>query len=290
MKPILVHAHVYYPEMWPELKACVANIAPHSFKVFVTLSQAHQDVVDDVKTSFNDAEVEVVENRGFDVGPFIHVLNRVNLDEYSYIVKLHTKRDLGKEMSEFCRNWFRNLSDSKWRDALLSFIQTKENFEKTLKAFEDNPKIGMQNCHQIIIHHDFYDRVSDKAFKAWLQEKELPFFKSAFVGGTMFIARAEIFKDLQQLGLTLKDFPDPKGGHNAQLAHIIERFLGYIVYKNKMICANGLCSQKEEERYHRNIYIRTKYIDPLIRFFYQKKMTKSGKELVKILRIPIFRK
>ena len=46
---------------------------------------------------------------------------------------------------------------------------------------------------------------------------------------------------------------------------------GYIVYKNHMVVKNGLISDRDEQYYHYFMYFKMKFINPLIRFFYQKK-------------------
>lgn len=269
--------------MWPELKECIHNIEPHPFKLFVTMVEKHTDIWDDILIDFPNTHVEVVENRGYDIGPFVHIINQVNLDDYSYIVKLHTKRDL-----EIGNTGFRGLDASKWRNALLSFIKTTEVFNQYLNVFEKNPNIGMQAHHTVIVHHDFFDEKAKKRMKQYLIEKHLPNIKYAFVAGTMFIARASIFKDIQNLHLTFSDFPDPKGEHKTQLAHVMERLFGYFVYKNKFVIRDGLLKPRTEKQYHQKEYIKIKFIYPIIRFFYQKKITKSGKMIVKICKIPIF--
>ena len=94
MKPILVHCHIYYPEMWDELKVCIKNITPFPYDMFVTMVEEHSEIISDIKTTFSNAKIEIVENRGYDVGPFVHMINNVDLDQSSYVVKIHTKRDL----------------------------------------------------------------------------------------------------------------------------------------------------------------------------------------------------
>lgn len=285
MTPILVHCHIYYPQMWPELKECIHNIEPHPFKLFVTMVEKHPDIIDNVMVHFPNAHVEIVENRGYDIGPFVHIINQVNLDDYSYIVKLHTKRDI-----DINKPLFRNMSGSKWRNALLSFIKTTEAFNQYLNVFEKNPNIGMQAHHTVIVHHDFFDKKAKKRMKQYLIEKHLPNIKYAFVAGTMFIAKASVFKDIQNLHLTVADFPDPKGEHKTQLAHVMERFLGYMVYKNKFVIQDGLLKPELEHKFHKKEYIKMKFIYPIVRFFYQKKITKSGKIIIKICKIPVYRR
>lgn len=93
-KPILVHVHIYYPEMWYELRQCIQNIVPHSFDLYVTMVEEHQDIITDIKDSFPSAKIKVVENRGYDIYPFIKILNNLDMDDYSYVIHLHTKRDM----------------------------------------------------------------------------------------------------------------------------------------------------------------------------------------------------
>ena len=79
------------------------------------------------KSTFKNVNVEIVKNLGFDLGPFVHVLNEVNLNDYSYVIKLHTKRDIplnGK------KDWY---TGSGWRDALLKFIRSKDVFDKVVE-------------------------------------------------------------------------------------------------------------------------------------------------------------
>ena len=198
---------------------------------------------------------------------------------------MHTKRELA-----IGNTGFRGLDGFKWRTALLSFIKTPEIFNRYLEAFDKNPLIGMQADHSVIVHHDFYDEKAQKHMRRYLKDKQYPKHKYAFVAGTMFIAKAPIFKDIQNLHLTLADFPDPKGEHKFQLAHIMERLFGYIVYKNHMVVKNGLISDRDEQYYHYFMYFKMKFINPLIRFFYQKKTTKSGKFIIKICKIPFYRR
>ena len=283
-KPILAVVHIYYPEMWDELKSCLNNITL-PYDLYVTTVEQNRYLQDDVMNFKTGAHFEVVENRGYDVGPFVHIINQVNLDDYSYIVKLHTKRELA-----IGNTGFRGLDGQKWRETLLSFIKTPDVFNQYLKAFDVNKKIGMQANHHVIVHYDFFDEQAQKEIKAYFQKNRLPKRKYAFVAGTMFIAKASVFKDIQNLHLTFSDFPDPKGEHKTQLAHIIERLFGYFVYKNGFIVRDSLITSETEQKYHKKEYIKMKLTYPIIRFFYQKKITKSGKVIIKICKIPVYRK
>lgn len=95
MTHILTHVHLYYIDMWPEIKEKLANITV-SYDLFVTLNNRNERLQQDILNFKNDAVIQIVDNRGFDVGPFIKLLNSVDLDQYDYIIKLHTKRNMPK--------------------------------------------------------------------------------------------------------------------------------------------------------------------------------------------------
>lgn len=279
MKPILVHAHVFYPELWQELKQCISNIRPYPFDLFVTMVEDHKEVIEDIRNHFLGARVEIIENRGYDVAPFLYVLNEVDLDQYDYIVKVHTKRDVRDE-----RSVFRGLRGSLWRESLLSFLNTPERFKSYLEAFEKSPKIGMQNSYKLIVKHDVRDRLAQKRKKKFLKDRGLPVLKDQFIAGTMFFVRASIFKDIKDLNIPLEAF-DTKSDHETQLAHVFERLFGYFVYKNDFIIIDGVEHRWMQFKGHVGFCLNR-----LFCFFYQKKRTKSGKIIVKVCKIPVFSK
>ncbi len=281
MKPILVHCHIYYPKLWEELKSCLGNIAPYPFDLFVTMVEEHKDIKQDIQNTFPKAHIDIVKNVGYDLAPFVSVLNKINLEDYSYVVKLHTKRSFNTPP------YFRNLKKDDWKQNLLSFIKNKETFNQCIQTFETNSKIGMINDYKVIVGKDFYDKKAQKALQQFVKEHNFPCLKYRFVAGTMFIARAEIFTELKNLQLTDADFPAPNADHSMQLAHIIERFLGYSVYLHNMILTDINRTENFIKRYLGFLTFEYYFLRHIKRFFYQKKMTKSGKTTIKICKIPV---
>ena len=125
MKPILVVVHIYYSNLWSELKKSIQSIQAYPFELYVTMTEKKLDSEEDIHQTFPKAKIEIVDNRGYDVGPFVHVLNKLNLDNYSYIVKLQTKRDLPR-----CNTGFRNMHSSIWRENLLIPYRQETTFKK----------------------------------------------------------------------------------------------------------------------------------------------------------------
>ncbi len=283
MKNILIHCHIFYPNLWKELKQCILNVSGYPFELYVTMVEKNTEIEKDIRINFPKANIEIVENRGYDIGPFIHILNKVDLNKYSYVVKLHTKRDVDP------RDAIRKMQGPIWRNNLLVYFKDRLSLKKQIECFNQNPKIGMQAKYQLIVYHDFYDKKAQKALKQFLKEHHLPLIKYAFVAGTMFIVRAHLLKALQKLNLQLSDFPIPtsqQGKHLSQMAHVVERLFGYFVYQQGYILFDGSVSEKFQKRYHTKIYLKY-LIKPILRFFWQKKITKSGKTIIKVFRIPL---
>lgn len=70
------------------------NLNDYNCDYIFTFVKENEALESDIKSTFKNVNVEIVKNLGFDLGPFVHVLNEVNLNDYSYVIKLHTKRDI----------------------------------------------------------------------------------------------------------------------------------------------------------------------------------------------------
>ena len=91
MKTLAVHLHLYYTEQLPNILKYLRNMEDVDYDLFVTMVKAAEGVEEQIKSFNNKAKIWVVENRGYDIGPFIDFLHKINLDDYKYVLKLHTK-------------------------------------------------------------------------------------------------------------------------------------------------------------------------------------------------------
>ena len=286
MKPILIHCHIYHVQFWEELKKCIQNVEQYPIDLYVTMVENHEDIQKDIVKNFPHAKVQIVEGRGFDVGPFIHVLNQVNLDDYSYIIKLHTKRDLPKDDLRF-----RRMHSDIWRNNLLLPFRDRGILHQYIENLEKCPMVGMSACYKLFIKSNsdkVFDKISRKVFKSFLHKKKLKNISFQYVGGTMFIVRASLFKYIQNMGLSLQDFSFSNRNEKGDLAHIFERFFGYVVYIQGHTIRDVIVSEKTEKAFQRREKIKL-ILYQLFRFFFQKKVTKSGKLIIKICEIPVYR-
>lgn len=230
---ILVHVHLYYHEMWPELCSALKNLEGLKWDLFVTITNYDLATEDQVKAFKSDAKIIALPNRGFDVGPFFEVLNLVDLSKYDLVIKLHTKRDMPKHSTI---SGILDVSGDKWRNDLLSFIASRENLYKCLQAFKTDPNLGMAGKYRLI------QRFSKcGSYRSYVLEKASDFFESVglhpypshefdFIAGTMFIVRAKILNKMKSLDLGALSFEITQRGINERdLAHLLEYYMGWLV-------------------------------------------------------------
>ena len=204
--------HIFYPELWVELARSLRNFNACELDIYATVPEgAPPSIADAIRRDFPSATVVTMENRGFDVGPFIEMLAHINIEAYDFVVKLHTKRN------RFGIVNFMPMFGGQWRRRLLSFCRNRRDVEKCWYIFGENTKVGMIGAGELIV-----DESDDHSW--------------TFVGGTMFIARAHLFAELQGR-IRLCNFELSNRSQTASLAHEWERHLGRLVYENGMTIA-----------------------------------------------------
>lgn len=290
LKPVLIHIHVYYAHLWQELLSCVDRVESLglTFHLVVTTVEEQPELTAEVTSKWPDAEVRVVPNRGYDIAPFLEVLRSVRLEDFSYIIKLHTKRDVDAARVVLCSESPVNMKGNRWRNALLAFAQPR-NLERVLHALETEPKLGMV-AHHLVICPEVTAKDKEQ-YKTWLRAAEMapdiglpepP--NSRFVMGSMFICRAELFRPLLRLKVQTGDFPPPDPEHLEEtLAHVLERLLGVVVTAQGYTIRD--CFSPRSERVLETLGV---WLYRIGHFLYSSKVTRSEKLIVKICKIPIY--
>ncbi|SKA62346.1 Rhamnan synthesis protein F [Succinivibrio dextrinosolvens DSM 3072] len=232
---VLVVVHIFYPILWRQIKHCISNLDKLyiDYDLVVSIPQELNSFSKNIYTFNNRAVVIVSENVGYDIWPFIKVLNNVELDNYDYIIKLHTKRGKGFEVSSIRNKYY--FMGSSWRNLLISFISNKCNLKKTFLAFENDPLLGMVNngklidVNEISCKDEHFSFCAKKAIECVNRLIKYDSEFVEFVAGSMFICRAKLFKPLQSFNFQLKDFSSANRDEIDDLAHVLERVFGGII-------------------------------------------------------------
>ena len=291
MKPILVHVHVYYTELWKELESCLHNLVAYPCEIYVTYVKNDAAFEAQVRAFGHGISLIKVENSGYDIAPFLHVLRQVDLRKYSYVAKLHTKRDMPEHM------WLEGRSaigESKWRDYLLEPFSKPETLTCCLHALETTPQLGMVAHHRIILR-----RRQDKShagayhlITAFCAQNHISLKNAKFVAGSMFICKVHPLERI--VGIVEKeqltfDNPDPRHVR-VDSAHVLERVLGYIFTSEGLEIRDVFSTRKERflSVLHTLCHISHVIVWQIFRFIFQIKRTKSDRFIVKLLRAPVW--
>lgn len=280
---VAVIAHAFYPEFWPELARCIRTVG-NACDLFVTY--VDESAVVAARRDFPSARFIACENRGYDVWPFLKVLQEIPLDDYDLVVKLHTKRDVTGELLVLNHAW---VGGSAWRERLLAFVATGDAWRRTLRCFTD-PRIGMVADRHLVFRRGDLPAKLDGSFDRAREEfRSLTGFavpaEAEYVAGTMFAARPMALKPLLARRFEASAF-EPSAGHRCETyAHLMERMLGFSVAAAGLRIAafNGSLAWRRHY-YGRNLFGK------LCRFLFQVKHDSgTGVATTKVLHIPVRR-
>jgi len=285
-RKILVCLHLYYINQADMFARKIKSaLSEYDYDLFVTVNN-HDTETEQKFISFKpDAKFIIVKNVGADIFPFVTVLNLINLEDYDYIIKLHTKKVYNKSDMPYIPNVFTYIERRLWSDHLTSFL-TSENMEKILISFEQNKGLGMVADYRVILRNFKRHRKITTATRNLLKAQKLP-CKITYPAGTMFIARASVFDLLKRLNLTESDFHEYSSGSKPMgifiFPRVMEQFIGN--------CANasGL-ALKDVFTPKRKIFIEKVgcffkvILRKTLRFFFR-----IEGDTVKILKIPMFK-
>lgn len=306
---VAVHLHLYYLEQLPELLARLENLnrTGITWDLFVTMpaavcplsatgkNAAHLSAAvispavetnarfnrfdaaaAQIRAAFPAAVIWHPENRGYDVGPFIDFLHRISLDEYDYILKIHTKR---RQHGEYCCFNGVRFHTAAWSKMLLdALLETPEIVRKNFALLKNDTDIGMVGNGFCLTGEAGTYKMLEDSIKNEADKMHLPPIEDfSFIAGTMFIVRARLLQPF--LRYSINDFEAADSQiRDYTLAHVLERLFGMSV------TARGykIYGVKYKE------YYTERLVAGITRFLFQRKTTKGGKKILKICRLPVW--
>ena len=278
MKKLLVHLHMHYADQLPEILNYLANLSQVEHDLYITLSAPNASIEQSIKQAHPTAHIIHTENRGYDIGPFINALNQIELDNYEYVLKLHTK---GKTSNNY--TWLNNkrLDNALWGKILWeSMLKTLQRLQENIDIMENTPSIGMLGssyCHtkspKDYIH--LLPQINQE-----LQKQNLAQINNmSFIAGSMFLAKAKLLKPLQNYNITDFSITDGKIKEGT-FAHVVERLFGALITAQ----THTIHTIKHDNYDTYFLCMAFK------RFLFQKKITQSGKQIIKICKLPVYSK
>lgn len=272
MKRLLVHLHVYYHDQIDYFIEKLSNINGVEWDLTVTYSEWNEETAAKILAFKSDVKFVEVENIGYDIYPFIKIIKSTDLSRYDLVMKLHTKRSMGK-----CRPNIIMFEGYDWRNALVDgMLYDREHFGKVIKRFEKDPKLGMLSNLSVCVTRDYYhDAVREELTRLGLKKKD-----RHTCMGSMFIMRAEALNLLKNDLIEDKIFKEekPASGTFFQKAHLYERILSHLP-ENSGLNYETISPLRRD-------YVKIKClkaIEPLGKFFFC--CQREGPERRKIVRV-----
>jgi lipopolysaccharide biosynthesis protein/ubiquinone/menaquinone biosynthesis C-methylase UbiE len=198
--------HVHYEHTWPDLRDAIVRILDRRPDIYITVTSLA--LAEIVSRDYPSAIVEIVDNRGRDIRPFLNVLGKIKGLDYTAICKIH-----GKASS------YRSDGDLLRRSALNALLTTD-----SIDRFVQDPGLGLLARDGSLIEHTTKNLTySGEITQVVADELGLDHWRGKFPAGSMFWFRPEALKLL--LRLNLEDFDVERGLVDGTRAHAIERLL-----------------------------------------------------------------
>ena len=220
---VALHLHVFYPELLPDMLERLSRNALQPDLYISVPDVTVRDRVQGILQAFAfNAVLEMVPNRGRDIGPLLTGFGQTLLDGYDIIGHLHTKKTADVAdvtMSDSWRNFlFENLLGG--QAAMADVIVGRMAADPSIgMVFPDEPNLldwGSNRMEALLLCR-----------RLGLPE-ELP-QQFEFPVGTMFWARTEAIRPLIGLGLGWNDYPAEPLPYDGSMLHAIERLLPFVV-------------------------------------------------------------
>ena len=206
--------HVWYPELLDELVAAL-RASGIDWRVVITTAHEREQAVRERAAQLGlDAEIDVFENRGRDILPFLHVASRLLDEGVATVLKLHGKRSTHRQDGET------------WRRELLDKLLAPERAARIAAAFRDDATLGLVHAEGHLQPLDYYWGANQANVDYLARRLGIPapdVERDSFIAGSMFWLRPAALRVLLDAHLEVVEFEAEAGQLDGTLAHAIER-------------------------------------------------------------------
>jgi glycosyltransferase involved in cell wall biosynthesis len=217
---IALHLHVFYPELLPEI---TMRLSRNRVRPDLLISVTSERVRDLVARHLKDysgrvAAIEVVPNRGRDIGPLLTAFGPHIVADYEFVGHIHTKKTADIKDPTFVTLWYQFLLEN------LLGGKTRTMADTILAAMKDDESIGMVFPDDPNVVGWGANRQFAEPLAARLGLAQLPRYIN-FPVGTMFWARTRALIPFMNLQLQWHDYPEEPLPYDGTVLHAIERLL-----------------------------------------------------------------
>jgi lipopolysaccharide biosynthesis protein len=175
-------------------------------------------------------DIQLVPNRGRDIGPFLTTFGQRIMTNYDYVGHVHTKKTADVKDSNTGKKWYHFLLEnllggksSSMADSILARMKVDSSIGM---VFPDEPNIIGWSANR-----PFAEPLAARMGLVRLPEYII------FPVGTMFWARAAALRTLMELNLDWSDYPEEPLPYDGTMLHAIERLFPLTLAPSKLRCA-----------------------------------------------------
>ena len=229
---LLVHLHLYYHNQIDYFIEKLSNIEGCDWDLYVTYVEENPKTFEKIKNLKPETKFFKVKNIGYDIWPFIQIIRQVELKNYDYVIKLHTK---AKSKQNIEIGDLPAISGFFWRDELVnSILHSKMHFKNILKIIDKNKNIGFVSSKFFYI--PIGNILPEDNEMLWDLKEKLGIKSNLnyFLAGTMFMIKSNLLEIIKKSEIKEDDFPQKSASNgNSTIAHTIERIFAMICDMNK---------------------------------------------------------
>ncbi|MFU1478516.1 glycoside hydrolase family 99-like domain-containing protein [Roseovarius sp. C7] len=213
-----LHAHIYYPDLWPEFATRLAEIGD-GLDLYITLTWRGDEtrwLCDEIAERFPRAFITPVPNRGRDILPFLLLANAGAFDGYEALCKIHTKKSPHRDDGD------------RWRRHLIDGILPAKGLWQDLERFLGDDRAAFWVADgQAYAARDWWGINRDKT-GALLRRVELEKLLDdlRFPAGSIYWMKPLMLGMIKSLRLDAPMFEPEQGQIDGTLAHAVERAIG----------------------------------------------------------------
>lgn len=225
--------HVFYFE---DLKIVLDKLKYiEDFDLYIT---CRKEIETDVKkvllnSIYMKAKVFVVENIGYDIFPFLYLVDNINIDKYNFFLKIHTKRGNANTGIKSNNIWFDMLTEP--------ILNTKTIVQKVFEALNSGAGlVGTADMYRSNQTHMYGNQeYIDEIFKNYMNKNTVPTYNWGFIAGSIFWFSNNVAKTIRSYKISNKIIKNKlqnsnlKSGISNSIWHGFERVLSYFPIESK---------------------------------------------------------
>ena len=220
---IALHLHIYYSDLMSDIPDRLnANAVRPDLFISVPSSSASRQV-ERLLAGYrgNVADLQVVPNRGRDIGPLLTTFGKKLSDSYDIVGHLHTKKSTDIQDSG---------SGKIWRLFLLENLLGGQHrmADIILRRMEADPALGLVFPDDPFVVDWTANREVAQTLADRLGLGRLPYTHFNFPVGTMFWVKVAALRPWVDLGLGWNDYPPEPVPYDGSMLHAIERLLPWV--------------------------------------------------------------